>query len=317
MQSLIYAGYEPEIAKAICDELEATCTFVPTNDLDARFELLNNGSADLALADITVTPEREGIVDFIEPYYLGSNFQIYSANETVNITNGWEGLAGKPVCITEGSATEQIALRLNMTPIIIPTADEAGTEQQVLANIRDGQCIGLFTDYRSASFFDLSPIELPPQRFDPDTPSYLGIAVAKGNEELKKEITAANEALFEGGADSTILNLERQLLIPYGLQVNAELAAIANPAPAPAPGPTPAAVPVPAPALALVPAPTPVPALAPVPAPTPEAAPAPMPAQEMPSSPSSVPAPSSGATKPCVVVNFAILFIIGAFAFSV
>jgi len=339
MKLLLYVGYEPAIAKAICDELEVTCKFIPTNDLDARLELLNNGSADLAVADITVTPEREGIVDFIEPFYYGSNFQIYSANETANITDGWEGLAGKPVCFTEGSASEEIVARLNMIPVIIPVADEAATQEQVLANIRNGECVGFFTDYAPSSKFGLSPIELPAQRPDPDTPSYLGMAVAKGNEELKEEITAANEALFEGGADSEILELERQLLLPYGLQVNEELAAVANPAPAAAPGLTPAPAPdsvlapVPAPVLApllapaaapisdlapvLAPAAAPISDLAPVAAPTPETTPAAVPAAEMPSSPSTDSAPTSDAIKPCIAVTFAITYIIGTFAVSI
>jgi len=267
-QSLLYKGYEPAIAKAICDKLEVTCTFVPTNSLDARLELLNNGTADLAVATITVIPERNELVDFIEPYYYGDSFIIYSTNGTVDVTNGWEGLAGEPVCFDEGSVIEQVINRLNMIPVAIPTADEAAAQEQILANIKNGDCIGYFVDALSSTKFGLSPIDLPAQSFNPDSPSYLGMAVAKGNEELKKEITAANEALFEGGADSQILALEQEWLIDNGLKANAELAALVDPAPAP----------------------------------------------DMSSSPSPAPAPPSGATKPCIVVTFAIVHIIGAFA---
>jgi len=205
---------------------------VETDNLDARLGLLCNGSADLAVATVTLNSEREELVEFIEPYYYTDPFIIYSTNGTVNVTNGWEGLAGEPACTDEGSAAEQIITRLNMIPVLIQ--DQENTQEQVLANIRNGECIGYFVDYLTPTKFGLSPIKLPAQNPDPDSPSYMGMAVAKCNEELKKEITAANEALFEGGADSKILALEREWLINNGLEANAELAALANPAFAPA-----------------------------------------------------------------------------------
>jgi len=178
-------------------------------------------------------------------------------------------MAGKASPASLFAQTKALPLNRSLTgwiPVII--SDQADTEEQVLANIKNGSCIGYFVDYLTPTKFGLSPIDLPAQNPDPDSPSYMGMAVAKGNEELKKEITAANEALFEGGADSQILALEQEWLIDNGLKANAELAALVDPAPAP----------------------------------------------EMSSSPSPAPAPPSGATKPYIVVTFAIVHIIGAFA---
>lgn len=296
--TFLYIGYEPAIAKEICKALKVKCSFIPTFDVDERLELLQNGTADIAVAEVTVTPEREGLVDFITPYYYGSTYQLYSANETVNVTDGWAGQSGKPVCLTEGSASEAIATRLNMIPVIIPSVDEATAQEQVLANIRDGKCIGFFTDYISSTKYDLSAVELPPQSFQTNTPSYLGIAIAKGSP-LKKKTTAANAALFKGGANSRILALEREILIANGLKANAELASeVAGSGPnAPTPGPANTPVPTPAPAT-----------------PTPTAAAAPMATPVMPSSsPAPTVSPSSAASKP--IISLAIVSMICAAVF--
>jgi hypothetical protein len=50
------------------------------------------------------------------------------------------------------------------------------------------------------------------------------MAVAKGNEELKKKITEANLEIFKGGAESEILALEKEYMVANGMQPNAALA---------------------------------------------------------------------------------------------
>jgi ABC-type amino acid transport substrate-binding protein len=197
---------------------------VPTYDNDARFTLLNNGSADLSVAGITVTPEREQLVDFIEPYYYGSSFQLFAPNNTVDVSNGWEGLAGKPVCVDQDSIMVDVANRLNMFPVVYAAADEAQTQNAVLANIKSGKCIGLLEEYVRSSIYGLPAVDLPAQGADPNAPTYLAMAVAKGNGELKQKITDANKALFEGGANSEILALENEYMVSNGLKPNAQLA---------------------------------------------------------------------------------------------
>ena len=73
-----YTGFDIELWEAIARELELTFTYHET-DLKGIFADLVEGSADVALSCITVTEEREKIVDFSH-HYLDSGLRIMVLN---------------------------------------------------------------------------------------------------------------------------------------------------------------------------------------------------------------------------------------------
>ncbi len=178
------------------------------------------------MSAITVTPERAELVDFIEPYYYGSDFALFAPNNTIDVSGGWEGLAGQKVCVFQGGVLNEILERLNIVPVDVYDADADATEKLFLSNIKQKKCIGALSDNVAPSIFKntLFAVNLPAQSVDPTNPAYLGMAVAKGNEELKKKITEANLEIFKGGAESEILALEKEYMVANGMQPNAALA---------------------------------------------------------------------------------------------
>ncbi len=63
-------GYEYEMLKWFCDEIDIELRIIVTNDIADALEKLNRGEADIAAFNLTVTKERKKHVDFTEPLYL-------------------------------------------------------------------------------------------------------------------------------------------------------------------------------------------------------------------------------------------------------
>ena len=76
-----FAGIDMEIAKLLADSLGKELV-IKTIDFDSIFSTLNTNGADIGMAGITVSPDREKLVKFSDSYYNASQELIVKSTDT-------------------------------------------------------------------------------------------------------------------------------------------------------------------------------------------------------------------------------------------
>src|SRR5690606_4593844 len=61
-------GFERELGDALCERAELTCEWV-TTDWDSIIPNLVSGNYDAILAGMSITDERDAVIDFTQDYY--------------------------------------------------------------------------------------------------------------------------------------------------------------------------------------------------------------------------------------------------------
>jgi len=127
------AGFDVDIANALCDQIGATCEIVQ-NDWDALIPGLVETQYDAVVASMSITPEREELVAFTLPYY--SNMLTFIGKSGSDVTVSPEGLDGKIVGVLRSTVSSDY---LNATYGGVVEVREFGTQEDALASLVSGE----------------------------------------------------------------------------------------------------------------------------------------------------------------------------------
>ncbi|MGV8936716.1 MAG: ABC transporter substrate-binding protein [Allorhizobium sp.] len=192
-------GFDIDIAKALCAEMKAECTFV-TQDWDGIIPALQAKKFDAIIASMSITPERKEKVDFTDKYY--NTGPALAVPKDSPITEGTEaGLEGK-VIGAQSSTTHSNYVEAHFKKSELkayPTTDEykldlsGGRVDGVVDDVvvltdwvksQDGACCKILAKL---------PIDI-----EINGPG-AGIAVRKGDTELAGKFNAAIKAIRANG----------------------------------------------------------------------------------------------------------------------
>lgn len=193
-------GFNVDLARAICDELDIRCT-IQAREWDDTLNALRQGTADAIIAGLAITTAAREELDFSEVYMRWpGRFVVRRDAGPLDLSP--EGLKGKTLAVVARTAHEaylaaffpEVGRKLYPTP---EAAREAVKSGDADAHFGDGMQLSFWLQSEAAAgccIFAGGPY-LESRFFGEG----LAVAVPRGQEDLKQALNAALSALQEKG----------------------------------------------------------------------------------------------------------------------
>lgn len=126
-------GFERELGDELCKRAELTCEWVK-NDWDSIIPNLVSGNYDTIIAGMSITEERDQVIDFTQNYYPPTESAYVALSTDVDVMGGV--VAAQTATIQAGHVAESGA-----------TLVEFATPEETVAAVRNGEADAVFADY--------------------------------------------------------------------------------------------------------------------------------------------------------------------------
>jgi len=189
-------GFDIDIARALCDEMKAECTFV-TQDWDGIIPALQANKFDAIVASMSITDERKQQVDFTNPYYTNSLIVMAPKDSAIAAPTA-EALAGKVIGAQGGTVGADYVSEHFKDAELKPYP----TQQELYLDIGTGRVDAAIGDVGVMSaFLKTDDGACCKQIGDPFyKEDKIAIAVRKGDKDLTDKLNAAIEGIRKSGA---------------------------------------------------------------------------------------------------------------------
>ncbi|MGR3540781.1 MAG: transporter substrate-binding domain-containing protein [Hasllibacter sp.] len=184
-------GFEIALGAEICQRAEMTCEFV-TNDWDSIIPNLVSGNYDVIMAGMSITDERDEVIDFTQNYIPPAASLYLALSEDADLEGGV--IAAQVNTIQAGYVAEGDATLL-----------EFATPDETVAAVRNGEADAVFADGDyllpiAAENDDLMIVgdEVP-------LGGGVGAGVRESDAELREAIDAAIQSMKDDGTLNALI----------------------------------------------------------------------------------------------------------------
>ena len=181
-------GFERELGDELCTRAELTCEWVK-NDWDSIIPNLVSGNYDVIIAGMSITDERDEVIDFTQAYTPPDPSTYAALDAGVDLTGGV--IAAQTGTIQAGFVAESGA-----------TLVEFATPDETIAAVMNGEADAVLAD---ASFIDTA-IAANSGLMVVGDPVALGGGVGMGIRESDGELRAKFDAAIQSMKDDGSLN---------------------------------------------------------------------------------------------------------------
>jgi len=185
-------GFDIDIANAVCEEMKVECEFV-TQDWDGIIPALQANRFDAIVASMSITEERLKQVDFSEKYY--SNTLNFIAAKDSDFSP--ESVGSAVIGVQEGT------ISANFAQDTYKDADVRGypTQLEAYADLESGRVDAVLGDFGVLYEWIESDAgaccEFKGEAVSSD--DEIGIAIRKGDDQLRERLNAAIKAIRANG----------------------------------------------------------------------------------------------------------------------
>ncbi|MEL7100368.1 MAG: transporter substrate-binding domain-containing protein [Pseudomonadota bacterium] len=185
-------GFEIELGNELCVRAELTCEWVK-NDWDSIIPNLVSSNYDTIMAGMSITDERDAVIDFTQDYFPPTASAYVAATDGVDLEGGI--IAAQTATIQAGFIAESGA-----------TLVEFATPEETVAAVRNGEADAVFADRDYlAPLVEASGGAL--MFVGPDVPlgGGVGMGVRESDTELKEKFDAAITSMKADGSLNALL----------------------------------------------------------------------------------------------------------------
>ncbi len=186
-------GFERVLGDELCLRAELTCTWV-TNDWDSIIPNLVSGNYDVIMAGMSITEERDAVIDFSEPYTQPDPSAFVGASADVDLTGAI--IAAQTGTIQAGYVATDMA---------DATLLEFATPEEAVAAVRNGEADAVLAD--KAFLLPISEADAALEFTGEDVliGGGIGLGLRESDQELKAKFDAAIESMKADGTLNTMI----------------------------------------------------------------------------------------------------------------
>ena len=186
-------GYEIELGNELCKRASLNCEFVQ-NAWDSIIPNLQSGNYDMIMAGMSITEEREEVIDFTQNYIPPASSAYVALSADVNVGEG-AVIAAQTGTIQAGYVAESGATLL-----------EFATPDETVAAVKNGEADAVFADkdYLAPIAAD-SNGELVMLANEVQLGGGVGIGLRETDTELKEKLNAAIQSMKDDGTLNTMI----------------------------------------------------------------------------------------------------------------
>lgn len=184
-------GFERELGDELCARAELTCEWV-TNEWDSIIPNLVSGNYDTIIAGMSITAERDEVIDFTQNYYPPTASAYVATSADADLSGV---IAAQTATIQAGHVAETGATLLEF-----PTPDET------IAAVRNGEADAVLADKDFlVPIVNESGGELVFVGDDVPLGGGIGMGVRESDAELKGKFDAAIQSMKDDGSLNELL----------------------------------------------------------------------------------------------------------------
>lgn len=198
-------GFDVDIAEALCAEIKRECVYVE-QVWDSMIPGLQAKKYDVIISSMSITEERQKVVDFTDKYYNTPSRIVVKADTPFT---DLASLKDKKIGVLKGSTQEKYAMG-ELKPVGVSVVPYEA-QDQVYLDIKSGRLDGTVADSVEVTGGFLSKPEgagygfVGPVLNDPKYYGIgVGVAMRQGEQQLKDELNAAIKAIRDNGTYETV-----------------------------------------------------------------------------------------------------------------
>lgn len=180
------AGFERELGDELCVRAELTCEWV-TNDWDSIIPNLVSGNYDVIIAGMSITDERDEVIDFSDPYTQPDPSAFIAMSDDMDMSNA---------VIAAQSGTIQASYIASMDGA---TLVEFATPEETIAAVKNGEADAVLADKAFLEPIAEAEADLSIVGDDVLLGGGIGLGIRESDGELREKFNAAIQSMKDDG----------------------------------------------------------------------------------------------------------------------